>query len=117
MAKQKERDCWAAALSAQVPSVASLPCSAANLLDGVLAKAAPELVGTPEGEQSKRVIDLLLQKSAVECAKPVESERLDKAAADAAQAEAEHLAAGLETGDRAQCPHPRCGDGYGRGGR
>ena len=47
-AKGQAEQARAASLRAQVPSVGYLPCSAENLLEGMLAKLAPHLVGAPE---------------------------------------------------------------------
>ena len=47
---QKEAVINAASLRAQIPSVASFPCSPDHLLDGLLGKIAPSLVGAHECE-------------------------------------------------------------------
>ena len=47
-AKVQAIEARAASLRAQVPSVGLLPCTAENLLEGILAKDAPHLLGAPE---------------------------------------------------------------------
>ena len=98
-ARAKEQECREASLRAQVPSVGELPCSADHLLDGLLAKAAPQLAGTPECNRLKRHLE-----EAVRVANAELGQRLEQAKAEADErAKADALKA-QETAEAAATP-------------
>ena len=74
-ATAKAQEARAASLQAQVPSVAQLPCSADSLLEGLLGKSHPHLVGAPEVEGIKKQLEALAAKASAEYHVRMETER------------------------------------------
>jgi hypothetical protein len=96
-ARDKAEKDRAAALQAQVPSVAGLPCSAEHLFEGVIAKLHPMLAGAPEVAGVKQALEAAVASALGTYNNRVESERLQQAemqkAAAAAKDEEERLVA------------------------
>ena len=77
-AKVKEQECKAVSLTAQVPSVAELPCSVDSLLEGFLLKASPVLVGSPELAELKRNLEEAVARVSAACTQRRERERQEE---------------------------------------
>jgi hypothetical protein len=87
-AKAEAHRAKAASLQAQVPSVGLLPCSAESLLEGILAKSAPHLVGSPEQAGLAEELQQLLatRNNVFEQRRERERAEAERAAAEAATA-------------------------------
>jgi hypothetical protein len=89
-AKVKEQECRAASLTAQVPSVAELPCSVDSLLEGFLHKASPVLVGSPELAELKRSLEEAVARGSAACTQRRERERQEEEEVRRAKEKAEN---------------------------
>ena len=78
-AKVKEHESKAASLTAQVPSVAELPCSVDSLLEGFLVRSSPALIGSPELLELRRKFEEAVALGSAACAQRLERERQEEA--------------------------------------